>query len=144
MEILKKFDGLTMQMFENGKEVFSGRYYRKSDFEYVPIYPTEIETKSDSIKSKKEKKRDCKCTYDCFIRFMPKLLMWMFIIILGAIFLGMIMTLVLDRWEAIEIIGYIILVCGYYSMILSPLLVIIIVLIVVCCPKCNCVKKRDN
>ena len=61
MEILKKFDGLTMQVFENGKETFSGRYYRKSVFEYVPIYPTEIETESDSIISKKEKKRDCKC-----------------------------------------------------------------------------------
>ena len=65
MEILKKFDGLTMQMYENGKETFSGRYYRKSVFEYVPIYPTEIETKSDSKKSKK-KKKDCECTYDCF------------------------------------------------------------------------------
>ena len=61
MELLQKFDGLTMQMFENGKETFSGRYYRKSVFEYVPIYPTEIETKSDSIISKKEKKKDCKC-----------------------------------------------------------------------------------
>ena len=61
MEILKKFDGLTMQMYENGKEVFSGRYNRKSDFEYVPIYPTKIETKSHSKKSKKEKKTDCKC-----------------------------------------------------------------------------------
>ena len=143
IEILKKFDGLTMQMFENGKEAFSGRYYRKSDFEYVPIYPTEIETESDSKKSKK-KKTDCEYTYDCFIRFMPKFLMWMYIIIFGAIFLGMIMTLVLDRWESIEILGFIILFCGYYSMILSSFLLIIIVLIAVCCPKCNCVKKRDN
>ena len=62
MEILKKFDGLTMQMYENGKETFSGWYYRKSDFEYVPIYPTKIETKSHSIKSKKGKKKDCECT----------------------------------------------------------------------------------
>ena len=62
MELLKKFDGLTMQMFENGIEAFSGRYNRKSDFEYVPIYPTKIETKSHSIKSKKGKKKDCECT----------------------------------------------------------------------------------
>ena len=62
MEILKKFNGYTMQMFENGKEVFSGRYKKQSDFEYVPIYPTKIETKSDSIISKKEKKKDCKYT----------------------------------------------------------------------------------
>ena len=60
MELLKKFKGLTMIMFENGRKVFSGRYNRKSDFEYVPIYPTKIETREVSKEAKKGKERDCK------------------------------------------------------------------------------------
>ena len=91
MEFLKMFNGLTMIMFENGRKVFSGRYNRKSDFEYVPIYPTKIETKSDSIKSKKEKKRDCKCTCHCFIEYIQVIAFWMVGIAAGDFCLAMIL-----------------------------------------------------
>ena len=124
MEILKKFDGLTMQMYENGKETFSGRYYRKSVFEYVPIYPTEIETKSDSKKSKK-KKKDCECTYDCFKDYLLMFFMWILIIALVGIVLGLILITLFMHSEPLAILGWVMLYMAFFCLSLLPVLFII-------------------
>ena len=137
MELLKKFDGLTMQMFENGIETFSGRYNRKSDFEYFPIYPTVIETESDSIKSKKEKKRDDKCTYSrtCFSELILKIMLYL---IFGIVF-GFILFLI------IIIINFDWVWVGIFCLALTPSLYVVVcivgscvMLIDDCYHKCNC------
>lgn len=69
MELLKNFNGLTMQVFKKGKEVFSGRYSKQSDFEYVPIYTTK--TKSVRVSEEpliKESVCTCRCFYKCYKR----------------------------------------------------------------------------
>ena len=98
MEILKKFDGLTMQMFENGKEVFSGRYYRKSVFEYVPIYPTKIETKSHSKKSKKGKKREGPYSCDDLFNLSLKIMMYFGFILFLELFILIILLITHGSW----------------------------------------------
>ena len=86
MELLKNFNGLTMQVFKKGKEVFSGRYSKQSDFEYVPIYTTK--TKSVRVSEEpliKESVCTCRCFYKCYKRmyqvfsgiFVLYLLIWM-------------------------------------------------------------------
>ena len=77
MELLKKFNGLTMKMFENGKEVFSGGYKKQSDFEYVPIYPKKIKTVSVSEEPIEEEDwiGKCDCTCRCF-NYYYMVLLW--------------------------------------------------------------------
>ena len=77
MELLKKFNGLTMKMFENGKETFSGRYKKQSDFEYVPIYPKKIKTVSVSEEPIEEEDwiGKCDCTCRCF-NYYYMVLLW--------------------------------------------------------------------
>ena len=77
MELLKKFNGLTMKMFENGKEVFSGGYKKQSDFEYVPIYPKKIKTVRVSEEPIEEEDwiGKCDCTCRCF-NYYYMVLLW--------------------------------------------------------------------
>ena len=114
IELLKKFDGLTMKMFENGKEVFSGRYYRKSDFEYVPIYPAEAKTVRASEELKKGKKRDNECANDCFKKYMVKVICWLSVIAAGDYCLAVILFMALSWWEPHIVIGNIMMGLGIF------------------------------
>ena len=114
MELLQKFDGLTMQMFENGKEVFSGRYYRKSDFEYVPIYPTETNTVRVSKEANRGKERDCKCINDRCKKSMVKIICWMSVIAAGDYCLAVILFVALSWWEPFIVIGNIMIGLGIF------------------------------
>ena len=137
IEILKKFDGLTMQVFKKGKEVFSGRYKKQSDFEYVPIYPTEIETKSDSIKSKKEKKRDDKCTYDrtCFSELILKIMLCLVFAIVFEVILLVIILIINFDWAWVMIYCLALMPCLYVVVCIVGACVM---LIDDCYHKCNC------
>ena len=77
IKLLKKFNGLTMKMFENGKEVFSGGYKKQSDFEYVPIYPKKIKTVRVSEEPIEEEDwiGKCDCTCRCF-NYYYMVLLW--------------------------------------------------------------------
>ena len=125
MELLKKFDGLTMPMFEKGKEAFSGRYYRKSVFEYVPIYPTEIETKSDSIISKKEKKKDCKCPDNGTDIFILLLNIQMYVVGVGffEVLLLVIFSFTDSYWASVMLLIIMLTLCLMFVLLILTLCV---------------------
>ena len=131
MELLKKFNGLTMKMFENGKEVFSGGYKKQSDFEYVPIYPKKIKTVRVSEEPIEEEDwiGKCDCTCRCF-NYYYMVLLWTLGAISGTFYIIYRVSLYLIKKENAFVRSFYIVFV--YSFIIFVILSIIMSL------KCLC------